>query len=319
MVSAEALRADGPDWDEAFAHDVLTGLAEPQKRIPAKYFYDARGSQLFDRICEVEAYYPTRIETGILGAHAADMARRIGAGANLVEFGSGSSTKVRILLDALIEPAAYVPVDISQSHLLAAARALARDYPALKVVPVHADYSRDFTPPPLDGTRPVAFFPGSTIGNFSRDEAAAFLRQTAASLGAGAGLLIGVDLKKDEAILHAAYNDPEGVTAAFNLNLLVRINRELAGTFDTAAFAHRAHYNAARGCVEMHLYSQRAQTAQVCGHTFAFAVGESIHTEDSCKYAVAEFQAVATDAGWRAERVWTDAAKLFSVHYLTVV
>ena len=150
------------------------------------------------------------------------MAQRIGAGANLIELGSGSSTKVRILLDALIEPAAYVPVDISESHLRAAAGALARDYPALKVVPVHADYTRDFAPPPLDGARPVAFFPGSTIGNFSRDEAAAFLRQTATSLGAGAGLLIGVDLKKDAAILHAAYNDPEGVTAAFNLNLLVR-------------------------------------------------------------------------------------------------
>ncbi len=302
---------------EQFRAAVWDGLSGPQKRIPAKFFYDAEGSRLFDAICGLPEYYPTRTEIGILGRHADGIAQAIGPEATLIEFGSGSSVKIRILLDALASPAAYVPIDISRDHLVTAARALADDYDGLAVVPVCADYSGPVVlPPDMPRHRLAGFFPGSTIGNFAPTQAAAFLKQLAALLGPGGGLLIGVDLQKDEAILNAAYNDAAGVTAAFNLNLLARINRELDGDFDLDAFAHHACYNRARACIEMHLVSRRHQTVAIAGRAFELQHGETIHTEDSHKYTVESFHALAAAAGWTAAEVWTDPDRLFSVHYL---
>ncbi|MBM3560069.1 MAG: L-histidine N(alpha)-methyltransferase [Alphaproteobacteria bacterium] len=305
----------GDDFQSA----VVAGLGLPQKRIPSKFFYDAAGSRLFDAICELPEYYPTRSEVSVLAAHAAEIAALAGPGVSLVEFGSGSSVKVRLLLDAMPVPAAYLPVDISREHLLAAARRLAADYPAVPVVPVCADYTRPFELPAVRGERSrVGFFPGSTIGNFSRDEAKGFLESVAGDLGRGAGLLIGVDLRKDPVILHAAYNDAAGVTARFNLNLLARANRELGANFELDAFAHDARWLEDEGRIEMHLVARRAQTVTVGGRGFAFARGESIHTEDSHKYTVGEFQALAAAAGWTPAACWTDEKDLFSVHWLAV-
>ncbi len=302
---------------EEFRAAVLGGLSGPQKRLPAKFFYDSEGSQLFDDICELPEYYPTRTEIGILRENAGEIAEAIGPDATLVEFGSGSSVKIRILVDALSSLSAYVPIDISRDHLVAAARALADDYEGLAVVPVCADYSGPvLLPPDLPGGRLTGFFPGSTIGNFAPTQAAAFLKQVARLLGAGSGLLIGVDLQKDAAILNAAYNDSRGVTAEFNLNILARINRELDGDFALDGFAHHACYNAARACIEMHLVSNRHQRVTIAGQPFEFQHGETIHTEDSHKYTVETFHALAAAAGWRAESVWTDADRLFNVHYL---
>lgn len=302
---------------EAFQRDVLDGLAASPRRIPPKYFYDAEGSRLFDAICGLEEYYPTRTETALLAARAEAIAGLIGPGACLVEFGSGSSVKTRILLDALPSPAAYIPVDISRSHLLESARALAADYPEIPVTPVCADYTGPFAlPDAARGKALTGFFPGSSIGNFQPAEAVAFLRQAAEGLGHGSGMIVGVDLKKDESVLHAAYNDSRGVTAAFNRNLLVRINRELGGDADLDGFAHEARYNANRGCIEMYLVSRRHQTVTIAGRAFEFTAGERIHTEDSFKYTVAEFQALAAQGGWTPAHVWVDPDNLFSVHYL---
>jgi len=304
---------------DSFLDDVLEGLAQSQKKLSSKYFYDERGSQLFDDICELPEYYPTRTETGLLETHAEEFAALIGANASVVEFGSGSSTKIRILLDALETPAAYIPVDISREHLLESAKALAGSYPDLPVVPIAADYTQPFDLPEVSGEAArIGFFPGSTIGNFTRDAAVDFLRAAATDLGADNGLLIGVDLRKDEGVLHAAYNDAAGVTAEFNLNVLRRVNDELGGDFDLDAFSHDARWVADKGRIEMHLVSGRDQRVRVDGHSFAFAAGESIHTEDSHKYGVDEFQPLAAKAGWRAFRHWTDEDELFSLHYLRV-
>jgi len=304
---------------DSFLDDVLEGLAQSQKKLSSKYFYDERGSQLFDDICELPEYYPTRTETGLLETHAEEFAALIGANASVVEFGSGSSTKIRILLDALETPAAYIPVDISREHLLESAKALAGSYPDLPVVPIAADYTQPFDLPEVSGEAArIGFFPGSTIGNFTRDAAVDFLRAAATDLGADNGLLIGVDLRKDEGVLHAAYNDAAGVTAEFNLNVLRRVNDELGGDFDLDAFSHDARWVADKGRIEMHLVSDRDQRVRVDGHSFAFAAGESIHTEDSHKYDVDEFQTLAAKAGWRAFRHWTDEDELFSLHYLRV-
>jgi dimethylhistidine N-methyltransferase len=304
------------DADSGFLNDVLHGLACPTKWLPCKYLYDAEGSRLFDRICTLEEYYPTRTEVAILQARRHEVARLAGPGAALVELGSGSSLKVRILLDALEAPAAYVPIDISRSHLLMAAADLAGDHPGLPVVPVCADYTRPFPLPEAAAGPKLGFFPGSTIGNFDPPDARDFLASVAETLGPGAGLVIGADLKKDPAVLEAAYDDSAGVTAAFNLNLLRRINRELGGDFDLARFAHEARWNDAAGRVEMHLVSAAAQTVRIGGEAFAFEAGESIHTENSHKYALAEFRTLAASAGWRPVEAWTDDAGLFSVHYL---
>lgn len=304
---------------DSFLDDVLEGLAQSQKKLSSKYFYDERGSKLFDDICALTEYYPTRTETALLQTHAAEFATLIGANASVVEFGSGSSTKIRILLDALETPAAYIPVDISREHLLESAKALAGAYPDLPVVPIAADYTQPFDLPEISGEAArIGFFPGSTIGNFTRDAAAEFLRAAATDLGADNGLLIGVDLRKDVDVLHAAYNDAAGVTAEFNLNVLRRVNRELGGDFDLDAFTHDARWVAEKGRIEMHLVSERDQRVRVNGHSFTFAAGETIHTEDSHKYDIAEFHALAAEAGWRAFRHWTDEDDLFSLHYLRV-
>lgn len=304
-------------FDRQFLADVLDGLSRPRKSLPCKYFYDAEGSALFDAICALDEYYPTRTETALLHERAAEIAALAGPGAALVELGSGSSVKVRILLDALDRPALYVPVDISREHLAASAARLAGDYPALTVVPVAADYVQGFAlPRGVAPERAIVFFPGSTIGNFRPAEALGFLRGLGRRLGAGCRLLIGVDLRKDRAVLEAAYDDSQGVTAAFNRNLLVRINRELDGTFDLGRFAHRALYDAARGRIEMHLESLEPQTVRVAGRPFRFAAGETIHTENSYKYSVSGFRRLAARAGWRAERSWTDGGALFSVHWM---
>ncbi len=304
---------------DSFQDDVIEGLSRSQKRLSSKYFYDERGSQLFDDITELPEYYPTRTETALLQANAEEFAALIGANASVVEFGSGSSIKIRILLDALETPAAYIPVDISREHLLESAKTLADAYPDLPVVPIAADYTQSFELPDIENEAArIGFFPGSTIGNFTRDAAVGFLRAAATDLGTDNGLLIGVDLRKDAGILHAAYNDAAGVTAEFNLNVLRRVNRELDADFDLDAFSHDARWVPEMGRIEMHLVSDRDQEVRVNGHSFVFAAGESIHTEDSHKYDVDEFHALAAKAGWRVFRHWTDADNLFSLHYLRV-
>lgn len=304
---------------ESFADAVVHGLSRGPKSLPATFFYDAEGSRLFDRITELPEYYPTRTEVGILRDHGAEMAALLGPGVQLVELGSGSSVKVRLLLDRLAKPAGYVGVDISREHLRDACDRLAADYPGLEVLALCADYvTQDVpVPPPSMGLprRRVAFFPGSTIGNLVPEEAERFLARWRPEL-AGGGMLVGVDLKKDKAVLDAAYDDAAGVTAAFNLNLLARINRELDGGFDLSAFRHHAFYDPTKGRVEMHLVSTRDQIVPAAGRRFAFQAGEGIHTENSCKYTVPEFQALAARAGYRPARVWTDAGRLFSVHWL---
>lgn len=301
---------------EDFEAAVLAGLGGDAKTLPCKFFYDQEGSRLFDRICTLDEYYPTRTEIALLDRRADEIAALMGEGCHLIEFGSGSSVKIRILLAA---PAAYTAVDISRDHLLAAAGQLAGDFPSIEVIAVCADYTRPFDAP-RPRARPdakrVGFFPGSTIGNFTRAEAVAFLA-TARGILDGGDMLIGVDLKKDAALLDAAYDDAQGVTAAFNLNLLARINRELGGDFDLAAFAHRAFYNETEGRIEMHLVSARRQHATVAGRTFDFDAGETIHTENSYKYSIAEFQALARCAGFEPLHAWTDADDLFSIHYLS--
>ncbi len=302
------------DRREAFLRDVLAGLAASPKSVPCKYFYDETGSALFDRITETEAYYPTRTELAIMEAHVGEMAEAVGPGAVLIEYGSGSSLKTRVLLGRL-DLAAYVPIDISREHLFATAEQLRDAYPGLPIFPVAADYTADFALPDLpEGTR-VVYFPGSTIGNFDEAQAAAFLRQAAALVGPGGGLLIGVDLKKDPAVLEAAYDDPEGVTSEFNLNLLDRINRELGGTFDRDRFAHRAVWNPAESRIETYLVSLREQTAEVGGVAFHFGEDEAVHTENSHKYTTEGFARFAARNGFAARRCWTDPEGLFSVQY----
>jgi len=303
--------------EESFRDAVLCGLGRPRKSIPCKFFYDTRGSWLFEEICRLPEYYPTRTEIAILGENSDDIAAQMGPHCRLIEFGSGASQKVRILLEALDRPAAYVPVDISREHLRDAANSLAEDFPSVPVVAVCADYTRPFALPPLPGARGkrVGFFPGSTIGNFEPDAAVAFLANYASVLGPGGEMLIGVDLKKDQEILEAAYNDRAGVTAAFNLNLLERINRELDGDIDIDRFEHVAFYNEAEGRVEIYIRSQTDQQAQIAGRHFRFAAGELIHTEYSYKYSVRDFRSLAADAGFRPVDTWMDPAGLFSVHY----
>jgi dimethylhistidine N-methyltransferase len=299
---------------EDFRSAVLRGLSRAPKAIPAKYFYDLDGSRLFEEICALEEYYPTRTEVAILQEHAAAIGARLPEGAIIVELGSGSTRKIEVLLDAVRLPRAYVPVDISRDHLLAQSRRLAARRPDLAVIPVCADFVDAFElPEDLPAGPRVAFFPGSTIGNFYPAEAVALLAGVRRGVGAGGSLLIGVDLKKDPRVLRRAYNDAAGVTAAFNLNLLRRINRELAGSFDPATFVHRADYDARAGRIEMHLVSDRAQRVEVAGRTFRFQSGESIHTENSYKYAIDEFTALAGRAGFVAAAGWTDPDALFAV------
>ena len=305
---------------QANLHDeVLRGLSRPARSIPPKFFYDERGSQLFDGICGTPEYYPTRTELSILERNIDDISQCVGCECILVEPGSGSSEKVRMLLDD-VRPQAYVPMDISKEYLLAASEQLALEYPWLDIHATCIDFTRTMTiPVGDDGSRTVAFFPGSSIGNFEPDDAIGFLKNIAAIVRPRGGLLIGVDLKKEPGILNAAYNDAQGVTAEFNLNLLHRINRELDANFDVTKFDHHAFYNDSAGRIEMHLVSTETQEIKINGDTFRFAVGESIHTENSYKYSVDEFQSLARHAGFELVHVWMDPNKLFSVHYYRII
>lgn len=299
-----------------FRSEVVAGLSASPKHLSPKFFYDKRGSELFDAITELPEYYPTRTEIGILERYGDRMAELLGQECLLLELGSGSSKKIRVLLDAL-QPRVYMPMDISREHLIGSAETLAMDYPAVEVHAACADYSDDFELPyrPEHLSR-AAFFPGSSIGNFEPTQAGELLQRVGEHLGPGGRLLIGVDLKKDSATLQRAYDDTDRVTAAFNLNLLERINRELAGDFDISAFTHCATYNESAGRIEMHLVSRCEQTVTVAGERFDFEAGETIHTESSYKYSIDEFQELATWAGYSAEEVWTDDQQLFSVHCL---
>lgn len=304
---------------EDFRTAILEGLAKPRKATPAKFFYDEEGSRLFEQICELQEYYPTRTECGILRDNAETIRGLLPEGAVVIEFGSGSADKIRLFVQALRRPKGYVPIDISRDHLLHNAAAFASEHPEMEVAAVCADFTR---PIRLDDVAPagprVGFFPGSTIGNLTKDEAARFLEGATRTLGRGGHLVIGVDLVKDAAVLEAAYDDAEGVTAAFNLNLLARINRELDGDFELNAFRHRAIWNAGEERIEMHLVSLADQSVSVAGRQFDFREGETLHTENSHKYTLDGFRRLAEGAGFRTVRSITDANELFSVHVLEV-
>lgn len=303
---------------EEFKDAVLAGLARRPRAIPAKFLYDERGSALFDAICELPEYYLTRVETEILRGCVGDIAATAGPGCALVEYGSGSSVKSRLLIEAMRDLKAYVPIDISRQHLDATADRLRRDYPGLRVDPVCADYMT-LAHLPVDlgeARRRIGFFPGSTIGNLTPVEATAFLRRARSLLGASGAMVLGADLKKDPRRLHDAYNDSAGITAQFTLNLLRRMNRELEANFDLAAFAHEAFYNPVEGRIEIYCRSLRPQTVTVAGRSFAFAEGERIHTEYSYKYDDAGIAMLARSAGFSIARTWTDPVRLFAVTYL---
>ena len=293
--------------------ELLAGLREPPRSINPKFFYDERGSELFARITELDEYYPTRTEIGILASQGADIAATVGAGCELVEPGAGNCEKVRYLLEELA-PAAYLPLDISRDFLLDAAQRLRDDFPGLEVRPVVADFNAEFDLPPASGRR-VVFYPGSTIGNFEPAAARDFLSRAAALVGQGGGLLIGVDLHKDSDVLDAAYNDSEGVTAAFNRNILHHANSLLDADFNPEQFDHVAFYNVPAQRIEMHLESRAAQQVRCDGSVLEFAAGERIHTEYSHKYTVDGFTDLAADAGFAARGCWVDDASLFSVQY----
>ena len=305
---------------ESFLAEVLIGLRKPQKELPSKYFYDERGSHLFERICELEEYYIPCMEASIMRAHVEEMVELIGPQVLLIEYGCGNCEKVRFLIDHLHNPVAFIPIDISREQLLHVAKKLASIYPKLQVLPVCADYtsSFEFPIPKQSSKRIVVYYPGSTIGNFDPIPAKHFLEHVANLCGSDGVLLIGVDLKKDPAVLHSAYNDNEGITAAFNLNLLERINRELACDFQLDGFQHYAFYTSREGRVEMHLISQRDQVVHVNREPISFTRGVSIWTESSYKYNLDEFERMASAAGFRVERVWVDERQWFSVQYLVI-
>lgn len=294
---------------------LLEGLGRPEKSLPSKFFYDETGSKLFDQICHLEAYYPTRTELAIFREFAGEMAGRVGRHSHLVEFGSGSSTKIRILMEAFDTPLGYIPIDISKEHLVRSANAFIDQVPDVPVTAICADYTSTLHLPEIDEGQYVGFYPGSTIGNFTPNDATAFLKRVGREL-TGGGMLIGVDLIKDPAILNTAYNDPEGVTAAFNKNILARSNRELGTSFDLDSFEHWAFYNDDLNRIEMHLRSTRDQLVRVRDQSVTFRKGETIHTENSYKYTLDSFRALARAAGFTPLNAWVDEDRLFSVHYL---
>ncbi|QDV45046.1 Histidine-specific methyltransferase EgtD [Stieleria neptunia] len=304
----------------AFQHDVMEGLGQVPKRLPCKYFYDKRGSALFDEICDLDEYYLTRTEQAIMNRYASEMGTQIDSGAMLVEYGSGSSIKTRILLDHLIDPVAYVPVDISHRHLQRVAERLRVDYPHLEILPVTADFTRPFSLPHSrePATHCAVYFPGSTIGNFEPAEAERLLRSISERCGSGGGLLIGIDLVKDVETLERAYNDDAGVTAAFNLNLLRRIRDELDADIDVQAFEHVAFYNHQASRIEIYIRSLKQQTIRIGETSFELDAGELIHTEYSHKYTIEGFSALAARAGLELHRSWTDDERLFAVLHLVV-
>ncbi|MEK6710447.1 MAG: L-histidine N(alpha)-methyltransferase [Nitrospinota bacterium] len=315
-ISARAEPGAGADLQET-----LAGLRRPQKSLPCKYFYDERGSRLFEEICGLEEYYLTRTEMAILEGRAGEMAEALGPDCALIEYGSSSARKALFLLERMKHPASFVPVDISSRHLERVAQEIGERLPGLPVYPVCADFSRPFALPPLNGwtARRAGFFPGSTVGNFTRKEALQFLRQVAQACGPGGGLLIGVDLVKDVRLIEAAYNDRQGVTAAFNLNILSVLNRELGADFRPALFRHRAHFNPAESRVEMHLVARAAHAVRIGGVEIRFEADETIHTENCHKYTIEDFASLAAQGGFHARKAWTDSARLFSLQYLEVM
>jgi dimethylhistidine N-methyltransferase len=302
-----------------FASAVINGLSMPKKSIPCRFFYDTRGSELFEEITRLEEYYTTRTEAAILSEYADEIIGCIRDDAVLIEFGSGSSLKTEILLDRVPEGVTYVPIDVSRSALDEAEARLACRYPALKIRPILGDFMGPISIPSVLMERPkVGFFPGSTIGNFSPQGAVGLLRAFQSVLSTDGRLIIGVDLKKDPRVLVRAYADSAGVTAAFNLNILARMNRELGADIDLASFRHEAIYDPVEGRIEMHLVSNIEQDLWVCGFNFSVKAGESIHTENSYKFSVAQFQGLARDSGWTPNRLWTDGEQKFSIHELIV-
>jgi dimethylhistidine N-methyltransferase len=311
------LRVQEAPPQSEFAEAVLAGFARRPRSVPCRFFYDARGSELFEEITKLEEYYPTRVETALLEAYGEEIAALAGEERILVEFGSGSSRKTSLLLSALGQVPAYIPIDIAAESLREAAEWLSGRHPGLAILPLIADFTATRALPAIARRKPrLGFFSGSTIGNLTHAEARAFLANAARLLGPGSAFLLGVDLKKSEQILVPAYNDAQGVTAAFNLNLLVRINRELGGDFDLSRFAHDAVWNADAGRIEMYVVSLAEQTARVAGRDFVFAEGERIHTENSHKYTVEEFGMLARNSGWTPVKAWTDPDRLFSLHLL---
>lgn len=301
-----------------FRADLVAGLTRQPKRVPSKYFYDRRGSLLFDQICETPEYYVTRCELEIMETYASDMAAALGESVLLVEYGSGSSIKTRLLLDELNAPAGYVPVDVSREHLHASCVRLRREHPNIEVAPVCADFTQPFALPrparPVDHA--AVYFPGSTIGNFTRAEADQLVRQIAHLCGRQGGLLLGVDLKKDPQIIELAYNDEAGVTAEFNRNLLHRANRELGADFDVSSFAHLAEYNRGQGRIESYLVSQREQRVSIGSREFHFAAGEALGTEYSHKYDRADIEQLAAAGGMALRKIWTDSRGYFAVVHM---
>ena len=305
---------------QSMRDEVLRGLALSQKQIQPKYFYDARGCKLFEAICGLPEYYPTRAELAIMRSHAQAMADGLGPDCTVIEIGCGNSEKTRLLLGAL-RPVEFVPVDIAREQLETSCNMLSQSFPDMTIVALRADFARPVTLPVANlrrVRRRVLYFPGSTIGNFTPAEARMFLEHWAPVLGPGGGMLVGVDLKKDTALLEAAYNDTQGVTAEFNLNLLIRLNRELGANFDLSAFRHRAFYRSEHSRIEMHLVSIRNQQVTIAGHSFGFQAEETIHTESSYKYSVSEFQDLGRAAGYTPVLYWADKDNLFSVHYFAL-
>jgi L-histidine N-alpha-methyltransferase len=298
--------------------ELIDGLRQPEKTISPKYFYDERGSQLFDEITRLPEYYPTETELGIMRDNIDEIARLVGKQASLIEFGSGSSLKTRVLLEHLDDLAAYVPVDISEDHLLESARQIRGEFPDLDVLPVVADFTQAFQlpEPRVMPVRNIVYFPGSTIGNFTNDAAEELLQVMYEEAGAGGALLIGVDLQKDPAIIERAYNDSAGVTAEFNRNMLRHLNREFDANFDIDTFEHSAKYNESEGRIEIRLVSKQDQAFSLGNESFSIGKDEALHTEYSHKYTVEGFAAMGEAAGFRVERVWMDAGRLFSVQYL---
>lgn len=319
-ATTETILQDLEPSTELFRSDVIAGLMGSRKSLPCKYLYDRAGSTLFDQICELDEYYVTRAELEIMAGASREMASQLGCNVMLVEYGSGSSTKTRLLLDELIDPSCYVPVEISRSHLQISAERLARLYPHIEILPVCADFTEAFQLPlPAKPASHVAvYFPGSTIGNFEPHEAQTLLRQIAEHCGVGGGLLLGIDLQKDATTLEAAYDDRQGVTAAFNLNLLKRIRRELNAELTVENFKHEAIYNEELGRVEISLVSLVDQTIRIGEHTFPCAAHERIHTEYSHKYTIDGFAGLAAAEGFNLHKHWTDAKEQFAVLHLVV-
>ena len=310
--------SSAPSSADALLRDVLDGLSQPQKKLLPKYFYDDRGARLFERICEQPEYYLTRTELEILRRHGSDIARAVGPRAQMVEYGSGSGIKTQLLLAALEEPVAYTPVEISGSALSASVHVLAERFPQIEMLPLCADFMAPLTLPSARraAASTLVFFPGSTLGNFETADAVRLLRLMREEMGASGAALVGIDLQKDPARIEAAYNDAAGVTAAFTLNLLTRLNRELDADFDLAQFRHRARYNISAGRIETHIVSCRDQRVQVGGMNVDFAAGEAMLVEYSNKYSMAGFAAMAAEAGLRVTESWTDPESLFALQLL---